>query len=65
VIVAASAVGFAAGRFTAPQGPQRGPAQQTITSDEAAQAAFLDELASPPLGISEALSMAMEPQEEE
>jgi len=65
VIVAASTAGFAVGRFTAPAGPRHTPAGRSVTSDEVAQAVFLDELATAPLGISEALSMATEPQGEE
>jgi len=64
VIVAASAVGFALGRFTAPPNPVE-PSRQRITSHEAARAAFLDQLGSASLGINEVLTMASEPPRED
>lgn len=65
IIVVASAIGFAMGRFTAPRGGENVPAAVPITSQEAAEAVFFDELATAPLGIGEALDLATLPAEQE
>lgn len=66
VVLAASAAGFALGRFTGTGQTRVGPAAQAVTQAEAANAVYLDQFCSPSVGIDHALSISyLEQQEEE
>jgi hypothetical protein len=64
-VLAASAVGFALGRFSGTAPSPDGAASHTVTQTEAARAVYLDQICTPSVGLGDALSISYLPELEE
>jgi len=64
-VLAASAAGFALGRFTGTVSSNDGMAARAVTQAEATQAVYLDQICTPSVGLGDGLSISYLPQQEE